>query len=150
MSDEQSHTATTTRLATGAEYAEPRREAVEVGAAGGEPPAVPRGSGRQADVVPTAPDVPYGVRLAAAWSWRVLLIGIVIYLLGKGFVLFQELIVPVLISLLVVALVRPVMQLMARREGRRGLPDSLAALLTVLATTPVLDKHHNCSWRRAR
>jgi predicted PurR-regulated permease PerM len=77
-------------------------------------------------------EVPYGLRVSAAWAWRLLLVGVVIYLLGKGFVMFQLLVVPVLVSLLLVALVRPIQQGLARTGERRGLPSSLAALLTVL------------------
>jgi predicted PurR-regulated permease PerM len=77
-------------------------------------------------------EIPYGLRVSAAWAWRVVLVGVVIYLLGKGFVMFQLLVVPILVSLLLVALVRPIQQVLARHEGRRGLPNSMAALLTVL------------------
>jgi hypothetical protein len=34
-------------------------------------------------------EIPYGLRISAAWSWRLLLVGVVIYLLGQGFVRFQ-------------------------------------------------------------
>jgi predicted PurR-regulated permease PerM len=91
--------------------------------------------------LPPAPrpvEVPHGLRTAAAWSWRLLLIGVVIYLLGRGFVMFQLLVVPVLVSLLLVALVRPIQQTFARSENRPGLPNGLAALLTVLLVLGVL------------
>ena len=84
------------------------------------------------NVPPRPVDIPYGLRVCAAWSWRLLLVGVVIYLLGQGFVKFQLLVVPVLVSLLLVALVRPIQQLLARNSNRRGLPNGLAALLTVL------------------
>jgi putative heme transporter len=70
--------------------------------------------------------------VAAAWAWRVLLIGATLYLLGRGFLKFEVLFVPLLISLLLVALVRPIYESMARSPKRRGLPSSLAALLTLL------------------
>jgi putative heme transporter len=79
------------------------------------------------------PDIPYGLRVAAAWSWRVLLIGAVLYLLARGFAMFQVLIVPVLVSLLIVALVRPVQVFLAK-----WLPNSLSAILTVLLTLAVV------------
>jgi predicted PurR-regulated permease PerM len=87
---------------------------------------------------PRPVEIPYGLRAAAAWSWRLLLIGVVIYLLGKGFVMFQLLVVPVLVSLLLVALVRPLQQGLARGDGKPGLPNGLAALLTVLIVLGVL------------
>jgi predicted PurR-regulated permease PerM len=83
-------------------------------------------------------EIPYGLRVSAAWSWRVLLIGVMIYVLGKGFVMFQLLVVPLLVSLLLVALVRPIHQTFARGPGRPGLPSGLAALLTVLLALLVL------------
>jgi predicted PurR-regulated permease PerM len=77
-------------------------------------------------------EIPHGLRVAAAWSWRLLLIGFVIYLLGKGFNRFQVVVVPVLVSLLLSALTRPIYRAMARTPDRRGLPKSVAALLTIL------------------
>jgi predicted PurR-regulated permease PerM len=52
--------------------------------------------------------------------------------------MFQLLVVPVLVSLLLVALVRPIQQTFARSEDRRGLPNGLAALLTVLLVLGVV------------
>ena len=83
-------------------------------------------------------EVPYGLRAAAAWSWRLLLVGVVLYLLGKGFVMFQLMVVPLLVSLLLVALVRPIQQTFARGRDRPGLPNGLAALLTLLLVLGVL------------
>ena len=77
-------------------------------------------------------EIPRGLRIAAAWSWRVLLIGGVLYLIGRLFVKFEVMFVPLLMSLLLVALVRPLHQAMARSPQRRGLPNGLAALLTLL------------------
>ena len=82
--------------------------------------------------------VPYGLQVAAAWSWRLLLISAMIYLIGRGFLRFQVLVVPVLISLLLVALVKPIHRAMARTPHRRGLPNSLAALLTLIFTLLVM------------
>jgi predicted PurR-regulated permease PerM len=83
-------------------------------------------------------EVPYGLRVSAAWSWRLLLIGVMIYLLGQGFVMFQLLVVPVLVSLLLVALVRPIHQILAGSAARSGLPNGLAALLTVLISLAIV------------
>lgn len=84
------------------------------------------------DPYPVRPaEIPHGLRVAAAWSWRVLLIGFVIYLLGKGFTRFEVVVVPVLVSLLLSALTRPIYRTMARTPDRGGLPKSVAALLTI-------------------
>ncbi len=88
--------------------------------------------------VSRAIEIPYGLRLSAAWSWRLLLVGVMIYLLGKGFVMFQLLVVPVLVSLLLVALIRPIHQVFLRAPGRVGLPSGLAALCTMLIALALL------------
>jgi putative heme transporter len=87
---------------------------------------------------PRPVEVPYGLRAAAAWSWRVLLIGFMIYMLGKGFVMFQLLVVPVLVSVLLVALVRPIQQGLAGTGERAGMPNGVAALLTVLIVLAIV------------
>ena len=50
-----------------------------------------------------AEDIPYGVRIAAAWSWRVglilVMIGILVWLLGK----VSFLIIPVMVASLLAA-----------------------------------------------
>jgi predicted PurR-regulated permease PerM len=78
------------------------------------------------------------LRVVAAWSWRMLLIGAVLYLLGRAFLKFEVLFVPILVSLLLVALIRPVHQAMVRTPQRRGLPNGLAALLTLIFTLLVV------------
>ncbi|MBE7323941.1 AI-2E family transporter [Nocardioides sp. Y6] len=74
--------------------------------------------------------VPWGLDLAAAWSWRFLVIAaagyVVLWLLGK----FAVVAFPLAIALLLAALLSP-----AVRAARRvGVPRSLAAVLTVTAT----------------
>jgi len=77
-------------------------------------------------------EVPYALRATAGWAWRLLLIGVVIYLLGRGFVFFEVIMVPLLVSLLLVALLRPLHQGLMRTSDRVGLPPGPAALLTIL------------------
>lgn len=93
----------------------------------------------QTDSDPRRPaEVPYGLRVTAAWSWRLLLVGVMVYLLARGFAMFQVLVVPVLVALLLVALVRPIHEMMLRTPERKGLPESAAALLTVLLVLAVV------------
>ena len=72
--------------------------------------------------------VPYGVDLAAAWSWRFIVIcgamAIVLWLLN----LFLVVVLPVVIALLIAALVAPVVTWLQRIGIRR----KLAALLVVI------------------
>lgn len=82
--------------------------------------------------------VPYGLRVTAAWSWRLLLLGAMLYVLGRAFTIMQVLIVPVLISLLIVALVRPIYLGLAGSPQAPGWRRSLSAIGTVLITLSIL------------
>jgi putative heme transporter len=85
----------------------------------------------------TRAQVPWGLDLAAAWSWRVLVIG------GAGYVIFRLLgffaviTLPLVIALLITALVSPLVNVMARSGIPRGLA-SLAVVLGGLAAVAVL------------
>ena len=72
--------------------------------------------------------VPYGVDLAAAWSWRFLVmaatLAVVLYVLNY----FLVVVLPLVIALLIAALVAPVVSLL----GRLGLPRKPASLLVVV------------------
>ena len=79
-------------------------------------------------------DVPYGLTVAAAWSWRlvavVIGIGVVVYLLG-----FVSLVViPILVAALLATLLAPVFQAMRRIK----VPGVAAALLCVLLLVVVV------------
>jgi predicted PurR-regulated permease PerM len=77
-------------------------------------------------------EVPYALRASAAWSWRIVVVGFVAYLIAVGLGRFQVIVVPLLVSLLFVALVRPVFEAMLRLPRRGRPPRTLAALLTIL------------------
>ena len=77
--------------------------------------------------------VPYGVRLASAWSWRLILLGALIYLLLRLLGHFEVLVVPFLVAVLLVALTRPVCDLLSR-----WIPRGVAAFLTVLLILAVV------------
>ena len=72
--------------------------------------------------------VPYGVDLAAAWSWRLLVIAgamaLVLWLLN----FFLVVVLPIVIALLLAALVAPLVTYLSRH----GLPRKLAALVVVV------------------
>lgn len=83
--------------------------------------------------------VPRGLYVTAAWSWRLLVVAALGYVLMRVVAHFTLLVIPVLIGVLVVALVRPLADVLAGiRIGRHALPRSLAALLTVLLTLAVI------------
>jgi putative heme transporter len=72
--------------------------------------------------------VPGGLRVAAAWSWRIILVGALLYLLLQLFGLLLEIVVPVLVALLLAALLQPGAGALVRRKW----PRSLAALTMLL------------------
>jgi predicted PurR-regulated permease PerM len=72
--------------------------------------------------------VPYGVDLASAWSWRFLVIAAAGYLILWLLAFFAVITVPVVIALLISALVTPVV----RRLNQIGVPRRLGAGLVVL------------------
>jgi len=73
--------------------------------------------------------VPWGLDLAAAWSWRVLIIGAagyaILWLLGY----FAVVVLPLVVALLITALVVPVVDAL---DHRVGVPRGLAAITVVL------------------
>src|SRR5690625_7605795 len=74
-------------------------------------------------------DVPYAVRLSAAWIWRVLIIaagiGGLLWVMG----LFKTIVVPVLVALLFTVLLRPFFRFMV---AKGILHNPLAHAITVL------------------
>ncbi len=78
--------------------------------------------------------VPYGVDLAAAWVWRLLVIGVGVVVLGMFLARFQVVVLPVVIALLLTALVAPAVN----RLVSWRLPRSLATLLVVVGSLAVI------------
>lgn len=75
-------------------------------------------------------EVPYGVDLAAAWSWRLLVIAGAAIVLGYLVSFFSVLMLPLAVALLLAALVAPLVDWLTRIGVRR----SAAAALSVVAT----------------
>ena len=72
--------------------------------------------------------VPYGVDLAAAWSWRFLVIVAAGYVVFWTLARFSFITIPLVIALLFAALASP----MADALNRSGLPRAIASVLTVV------------------
>ena len=74
--------------------------------------------------------VPRGLQVAAAWSWRVILV--IILLAGIVWLVryLSEVMIPVAVAILLTALMSPVAN--ALKKGRWGLPRALATAITVL------------------
>jgi putative heme transporter len=73
-------------------------------------------------------DVPHGLRIAAAWSWRLIVIGLATFALFKGVVHFAELTIPVVVALLITALGAPLVGAMERVGIRRKLGAGIVVL----------------------
>lgn len=79
-------------------------------------------------------EIPYGVRLTTSWAWRLIVIAALIYLLLRVLGMFEVIVVPFLIAMLLVALTRPVTDVLTRG----GMPRGVAALLTVLLVVAIV------------
>jgi predicted PurR-regulated permease PerM len=88
--------------------------------------------------------VPVGLQAAAGWTWRAGLVGVGIYYLLRLLDIFQVLVVPVLVAVLLVALLRPITDQLSvqparpDRPARAGLPRSVSSLLTILVALGVV------------
>src|SRR3954452_19501731 len=74
--------------------------------------------------------IPYGMDLAAAWSWRVLVVGAAVYVLAHVIAMFAVVVLPLVIAVLLTALVIPLVDLLVRA----GFPRGLASLLVVIGS----------------
>lgn len=73
--------------------------------------------------------LPRGLRIAGAWSWRLVGIALVIYGLIAVIGLLRIVVIPILVALLLAALLQPAAALLRRR----GLNRSLAAAIVLVA-----------------
>ena len=89
----------------------------------------------QVDLRPAAASVPRGVRVAAAWSWRVLLVLLAVAALALVMAYSKVLWVPVVLALLLTVLLSPVVDLLV---GRLLMPRGAAAAITVVALLAVV------------
>ncbi len=81
-------------------------------------------------------EVPWGLDLAAAWAWRLIVIGIATYAIFRGAEFFAELTIPVIIALLIAALGSPFVSWMESIGVRRGFGAAIVVLglLALVAT----------------
>ncbi len=77
---------------------------------------------------PARYEVPIGVEIAAAWAWRVVIIGAAAYLLARVLGHFSEVTVPVAVAVLLTALTIGGVDWL----GRRGVPRIVATIIVVL------------------
>jgi len=100
----------------------------------GEAPLGPQagqgGSARQ----PAQPRVPAWLELGAGWAWRLLILGVLIYVLFRVVGTLRLVVLPCVAALLLTALLQPLTQ----RLRQLGLPALAATWCTVLAALAVL------------
>jgi predicted PurR-regulated permease PerM len=84
--------------------------------------------------VPEQSRVPSWLQTAAAWSWRMLLLAIVIYLIARLLGILYIVVVPCVAALLLTALLQP----LTSRLRRAGLPALAAAWVTLLIAAAAL------------
>lgn len=75
------------------------------------------------------------VRIASEWTWRLVVIAAGVYGLVRLLAEFTDILVPVLVSLLLAALLQPLVGLLARHGVPRALAALTCLLLTLLALT---------------
>jgi predicted PurR-regulated permease PerM len=80
------------------------------------------------------PQVPRALQQAAAWSWRLLVIGLLIYVAFRVASALSLVVLPCIAALLLTALLQP----LTARLRRAGLPSLAATWCTVLAAIVVL------------
>ena len=86
------------------------------------------------EVVPEQSRVPSWLATGAAWSWRLLLLAIAIYLIARVVGILYIVVVPCIAALLLTALLQP----LTSRLRRAGLPNMAATWVTLLIAAIVL------------
>ncbi len=76
-------------------------------------------------------EVPYGVDLAAAWSWRLIVIAAAVYGLCYLISFLAVLVIPVVVALLISALVVPVVDWLEHSGVRRSVGSIVVVVLTI-------------------
>jgi predicted PurR-regulated permease PerM len=103
----------------------------EHGEAGGPPPGPGPAAARR---LPQEPPVPTFLQRAAAWSWRLLVVGLLIYVAFRVASALRLVVLPCIAALLLTALLQP----LTTRLRRSGLPPLAATWCTILAAAVVL------------
>ena len=99
------------------------------------PVAGPRPANDERPRTDVAEAVPYGMRLAAAWSWRLLLVGGVIAVVVFLIIQLRLIVIPLLVAVLVAALLVPFSQLLQRRLR---FPKWVAVTVSMLSALAVV------------
>lgn len=91
-----------------------------------------------AQVENAAVELPLGVRVAAAWSWRLILIGIAVAAFVWLVSQVAIIVIPVIIALLLSALLHPIVHAFEKRGLPRGLGVATAMVALIVAVTALV------------
>lgn len=91
----------------------------------------------QPELIDAAEEVPLGVRVAASWSWRLLVIGLAVAALIWLVAQVRVIVVPIFIAVLLTALLHPIVALFERRRWPRWL-GVVTAFVTLVVALGVL------------
>ena len=113
---------------------------VRVGAADGRPAGEARPDpARGAEAADVVAAVPFTMRVAAAWSWRVLAVLAVLAVVVGLMAVSKVIWVPVMVALLLTVLLTPLVELLQRRlRFRRGLASGTAVVVLLLVVGGLL------------
>jgi predicted PurR-regulated permease PerM len=81
-----------------------------------------------------ADSLPDGMKIAGAWSWRILAVVGVLVVFGLLIVQLREIVIPFMVAILVSALLVPVVQLLIRHRW----PKALAVAVTMIGTLAII------------
>ena len=84
-----------------------------------------------------AVELPLGVRLAAAWSWRLIVIGVAVAAMLWLIVQVRIIVIPLVIAILLTALLQPIVGFFERRGWPRWL-GIITALIALFASVAIL------------
>jgi putative heme transporter len=87
----------------------------------------------ESTALPKRVQIPHGVEVASAWSWRFLVIVLALVVILRTVTFFELLLVPVVVSVLICALVVPATDALAM-----VMPRGVAAMLSLLAVIGVV------------
>ncbi|MET4582282.1 putative PurR-regulated permease PerM [Conyzicola nivalis] len=97
------------------------------------PAAVPISSG---DVV--ADTLPAGMKIAGAWSWRILAIVGVLVVFGLLIIQLRDIVIPLMIAVLVAALLVPIVQFLVRHHWPKALAVAVALLGAIVVISGLI------------
>jgi predicted PurR-regulated permease PerM len=109
----------------------------DFGSSSGDAASRRRESARQADLRRND-HVPRGLRIAAAWSWRLIVLGALIYLATRVISEVSEVIIPVVIALLLTAVLKPIVDVLDRHHVPRALAVAVALFIAILAISALV------------